>query len=274
MILLNMKNTSFLLTAALLCAAPLAAQEVEETVVEEIVVEETQSLSSELAQKATSALVNSQWQSKFAINIAEGDGEDGSETSIKLDIRLQDITHFAIEASVTAEDPFEGEVVQNFTIMCDGDFLYLNSPSLAEMSGGMINGPVKVEVKALMAMAGLEELPTSDFFANMVDGLLGAIPLEENGSTEALRRYTVSAEEEGSVVACFYADTFLPASVEASKDGQTVTVTASESSLVEEFAEGAFTFVPEEGVVVTDMTAMIQMQMGGPPAPADDDLEF
>ncbi|MFT7516956.1 MAG: outer membrane lipoprotein-sorting protein [Myxococcota bacterium] len=263
-----MKNTSFLLIAALFCAAPLAAQEVEETAVAE-----TQSAASELAQKATSALINSQWQSKFAIAMT-ADGDEEASTNITIDIRLQDVTHFAIEAAVTAEDPFEGEVTQNFTIMCDGEFVYVNSPSLSEMSGGMINGPIKVQVKALMAIAGLDELPTSDFFASMVDGLLSEIPLTENGSTEALRRYSVSHEEEGSIVACFYGDTFLPASMEMASDGQIMTVTASDSSLVEEFAEGAFTFVPADGVVVTDMTAMIQMQMGGPPAPADDDLEF
>ncbi|MBC8369862.1 MAG: hypothetical protein H8E25_07675 [Planctomycetes bacterium] len=259
-----MKHTSFLITAALLCVAPLAAQEADATA------SEAQSSSSELSKKASAALVGNQWKSKFTIAL---NSEDAT-ANIVVDIKMQDLTHFAIDASIASEDPFEGEVTQEFTIMCDGDFLYFNSDNMAEMSGGMMNGPVKVGVKAVMDMMGLEELPTSEYFSEMLDGLLGEIPLTENGSTEKLRRFSVSDEEKGSIVACFYADTFLPASVEGNKEGSDFTLTASDSAIVEEFAEGAFTFVPGEGVVVTDMTAMIQMQMGGPPAPADDDLEF
>ncbi|MDP6963655.1 MAG: hypothetical protein QGF46_05760 [Planctomycetota bacterium] len=262
-----MKNISFLLTAALICAAPLSAQEV----VEEATVAEAPS--SELAQKATKALVGSQWKSKFEVVATSEMGD--SKMNLNFDVKMQDLTHFAINAKITSEDPFEGDVTQEFALMCDGEFLYVNSDNMAEMTGGMMSGPVKVELAVIMQMLGQEELPNSEFFAEMVDGLLNEIPLQEEGSTETLRRYTASSEEDGSMTACFYADTFMLASIEGSDpSGNTFNVTASDSAIVEEFEEGSFTFVPAEGVVVTDMTAMLQMQMGGAPAPADEDLEF
>jgi outer membrane lipoprotein-sorting protein len=265
MIWLKMKNTSFLITAALLCASPLVAQEVEATV------EPPVPASSELAQKAAKALVGSKWKSKFDIATTSEMGD----SSMSFDIRLQDLTHFAIGAKISSEDPFEGEIVQEFTLMCDGEFLYANSDNMAEMTGGMMNGPIKVEVAVLLQMLGQEEAPSSDFFEGMVDEMLGEIPLKEEGSTDKLRRYTAASDEDGTMTACFYADSFLLASIEGARsEGDTFTLTASDSAIVEEFEEGTFTFVPAEGVVVTDITAMLQMQMGGPPAPADEDLEF
>jgi hypothetical protein len=259
----EMKNISFLITAALLCVAPLAAQEVE------VPVTETVSPSSELAEKFTNALLGSQWKSSLEV-VAES--PEGGVT-ISFDISMQDITHFSIAATMTSEDPFEGETVQNHKIMCDGEFLYADIEGVAELSQGMINGPIKVKLSEILKMAGVEELPTAEMIAPMVAGLLGAVPLAEEGSTDELRRYAASSEEEGSMTVCFHASTFLLASAEGKRPtGEMFTITTKDTAVVEEFAEGTFVYDKE----AQDITAMLQMMSGGPGAgaPADDDLEF
>jgi hypothetical protein len=53
------------------------------------------------------------------------------------------------------------------------------------------------------------------------------------------------------------------------------TVTASDTGKVKEWPEGTFTFTAAEGVVVTDLTSMLQMQMGPMGgAEEEEDLEF
>jgi hypothetical protein len=54
-----------------------------------------------------------------------------------------------------------------------------------------------------------------------------------------------------------------------------MTMTTSDSKIVESFPEGTFAFTPDEGVTVMDLTPMLQMQlnqMGG--GEDEEDLEF
>jgi len=261
-----MKNTSFLITAALLCAAPLTAQETEVTT-EAPVVEES-AASSELIEKATMALMGSQWKSTFEVVAEQPEGE----STITLNMSMQDLTHFSASVTMTAEDPFEGEVTQNHTIMCDGEFLYADIDGIAEMSQGMFSGPVKIELPALLGMLGMEEAPAAEDMAEMVAGMIGTMPLVEEGSTEKIRRYTAASDEEGSMTVCFDAVTFFLSSVEAvNTDGSKMSITAKDTAIVEEFEEGHFTFSGE----AQDVTAMLAMMGGGGgAAPADEDLEF
>ena len=265
----EMKNTSFLITAALLCAAPLTAQEIEVTI--EAPVVEQSAASSELIEKATMALMGSQWKSTFKVVAEQPEGE----STITLNMSMQDITHFSASVTMTAEDPFEGEVKQNHAIMCDGEFLYADIDGVAEMTQGMFNGPVKIELSALLGMLDMEEAPAAEDMAPMFAGLIGAMPLVEEGSTDKIRRYTASSEEEGeegTMTVCFDAVTFFLSSIEAvDGDGSKMSITASDTVIVEEFEEGCFTFSGE----AQDVTAMLAMMGGGgPPAPADEDLEF
>ncbi|MDE0586492.1 MAG: hypothetical protein OSB63_07720, partial [Planctomycetota bacterium] len=105
-----MKNTPFLITAALLCAAPLTAQELE-TSPPPPQVEQPSAGNSELIEKATMALLGSHWKSTFEI-VAE---QPEATATISLNMSMQDITHFSASITMTAEDPFEGEVKQNHT---------------------------------------------------------------------------------------------------------------------------------------------------------------
>ena len=261
-----MNNTSFLITAALLCAAPLAAQEIEVTI--EAPVVEQSAASSELIEKATMALMGSQWKSTFKVVAEQPEGE----STITLNMSMQDITHFSASVTMTAEDPFEGEVKQNHTIMCDGEFLYADIDGVAEMTQGMFSGPVKIELSALLGMLDMEEAPAAEDMAPMFAGLIGAMPLAEEGSTDKIRRYTASSDEEGTMTVCFDAATFFLSSIEAiDAEGAKMSITATDTAIVEEFEEGHFTFSGE----AQDVTAMLAMMGGGgPPAPADEDLEF
>ena len=264
----EMKNTSFLITAALLCAAPLTAQELEAPA-EAPAVEQPSAASSELIEKATMALMGSQWTSTFEVVAEQPEGE----STITLNMSMQDLTHFSAAITMTAEDPFEGEVTQNQTIMCDGEFLYADIDGIAEMSQGMFSGPVKIELPALLGMMGMEEAPTTEAMMPMIAGMMGALPLAAEGSTEKIRRYTAASDEEGSMTVCFDAVTFFLSSVEAvNADGSKMSITAKDTAIVEEFEEGRFTFSGE----AQDVTAMLAMMSGGGggAAPADEDLEF
>ena len=262
----EMKNTSFLITAALLCAAPLTAQETEVTT--EAPVVEQSTAPSELIEKATMALMGSQWTSTFEVVAEQPEGE----STITLNMSMQDLTHFSAAITMTAEDPFEGEVTQNHTIMCDGEFLYADIDGIAEMSQGMFNGPVKIELPALLGMMDMEEAPAAEDIMPMIAGMIGTMPLAEEGSTEKIRRYTATSDEEGSMTVCFDAVTFFLSSVEAvNADGSKMSITAKDTAIVEEFEEGHFTFNGE----AQDVTAMLAMMGGGGgAAPADEDLEF
>lgn len=263
----EMKNTSFLITAALLCAAPLTAQGMKD--VTEAPVTEQSAASSELIEKATMALMGSQWTSTFEVVAEQPEGE----STITLNMSMQDLTHFSAAITMTAEDPFEGEVTQNHTIMCDGEFLYADIDGIAEMSQGMFSGPVKIELPALLGMMDMEEAPTAEDMQPMIAGMIGLMPLVEEGSTEKVRRYTMAADEDlESMTICFDAVTFFLSSVEAvNADGSKMSITAKDTAMVEEFEEGHFTFSGE----AQDVTAMLAMMSGGGgAAPADEDLEF
>ncbi len=74
----------------------------------------------------------------------------------------------------------------------------------------------------------------------------------------------------------FNSKNWLLDNAEVNSEGMKTVVKASDSSKVKEWPEGTFTFKPAEGVVVTDVTSMLQGMMGGLPGTSEteENLEF
>lgn len=289
-----MKNSLFLISAFLFLFSPMAtAQEEMGGVVAPdegaaVATGEVSPLVKELSEKVAKAFLGNKWQGKMNFTMTD---EMGGDTNLKVAAKFQDMSHFAFDITMMMEDPFEGEVEQTFNLMSDGEWLYLNSPDIAQLSGGMANGPIKVNIKLVMQMMGAESegMPSSEELVPMLSAvmseMLGAaeaegMSLAEKDSTEELRRYEASMEaggEKASMVACFCSKSFMPMSIEMTQgDGESSAfkMETTEMKMVEEFSADTFVFTVPEGVVVTDLTPMLQMSMQGAMAPAEEDLEF
>jgi len=226
------------------------------------------------------AIFDNAWKSTFHISVTEGEKQNADVT---VGLKFQDKTHFAVNLDLTVEDDFEGEKQMNFTILADGTFLYVDSPSMAEVSGGMANGPVKVEIAVLEKMIGSQmggmtgggEMD-KDAIKKLVGGALEKFTFKEEGSGEGLRRFTLAGDGLNGFVAFEKEHWFLSSLemnfAEGEESGKAV-VNASDIALVEAFPEGTFTFAVAEGQTVMDLTPMMQMSMPQEEV-ADDDLEF
>jgi outer membrane lipoprotein-sorting protein len=108
----------------------------------------------------------------------------------------------------------------------------------------------------------------------MVADGIKSLGLKEEGSAEGQRRFVMEKEgNKGSVI--FDAETWFLISGEMNSEEGRGTVTASDTAKVKEWPEGTFTFTAAEGVVVTDLTSMLEMQMGAMGGQEEEeDLEF
>jgi small subunit ribosomal protein S16 len=61
--------------------------------------------------------------------------------------------------------------------------------------------------------APAEEAPAAEDMVPMIAGMIGTMPLVEEGSTDKIRRYTAASDEEGTMTVCFDAATFFLSSV-------------------------------------------------------------
>ncbi|MCP4092039.1 MAG: hypothetical protein GY747_01210 [Planctomycetes bacterium] len=233
--------------------------------------------------KATQAIVknvpkilDSSFQATFAIDVFNKSQEN--EQSMNFTVKFQDMKHWALDIAVTAEDEFEGEVTQKFTVMADGSYLYLDSPDMATVSQGFLNGPAKLE------LAFVEKMMKSEMGFDLNDGAaakskmteaLGGLSFKEDGSTEGKRRFLIDQEPVTGFMV-FNSKNWLLDNAEVNSEGMKTVVKASDSSKVKEWPEGTFTFKPAEGVVVTDVTSMLQGMMGGLPGTSEteENLEF
>jgi len=225
-------------------------------------------------------LLSKHWQTSMNISVTEGE-EAGPK--VKVGVKFMDKNHFSLDLNVDIPDEFEAKKME-FTVVADGTYLYLNSPNMAEVSGGMANGPVKVELATIWKMVALgtegamsEGGADADALAGMVRKAANQFTFKEDGSTEGTKRYVIGNEEmTGNVT--FLADSWLPKSMEVSgAEGEGgMTMTAENAKLVESFPEGTFSFTPAEGVTVMDLTPMLQMQLNQMGGGEDDgeDLEF
>jgi outer membrane lipoprotein-sorting protein len=235
------------------------------------------------ANKATQAIVknvpkilDSSFQSTFAIDVFNA--EDKKEQAVNFTVKFQDMKHWALDITVTAEDEFEGEVTQKFNVMADGSYLYLDSPDIATLSQGFLNGPAKLE------LAFVEKMMKSEMGFDLNDGkaakgkmseALGQLSFKEEGSTEGKRRFLIDQEPVTGFMV-FNAENWFLDNAEMNAEGMKTVIKASDSSKVKEWPEGTFTFKAAEGVVVTDVTSMLQGMMGGMGGgeETEEDLEF
>ncbi len=226
-------------------------------------------------------LMNKHWQTTMNIDVQEGE-EAGPK--VKVGVKFMDKNHFALDLNLDIPDEFEAQKME-FHVIADGTYLYLNSPNMAEVSGGMAQGPVKVELATIWKMVELstpsgamkEGEMNTDALAGMVREAASQFTFKEEGSTEANKRYIMSNEDvSGHIV--FAKDTWLPRSMEMSgPNGEgSMKMSSSDSKIVESFPEGTFAFTPAEGVTVMDLTPMLQMQLNqmGGGAEEEEDLEF
>ncbi|MDP7061613.1 MAG: hypothetical protein QF489_01600 [Planctomycetota bacterium] len=224
-------------------------------------------------------ILASSFQSTFAIDVfgADADAEDKKEQSMNFTVKFQDMKNWALEISMTAEDEFEGEVTQTFTVMADGSYLYLDSPDIATMSQGFLNGPAKLELGFVEKMMKAEmdfDLNDGEGARSKLSEALGQLSFKEEGSTEGKRRFLMNeAPMTGFMV--FSAENWFLENAEVNAPGMKAVIKASDSAKVKEWPEGTFTFKPAEGVVVTDVTSMLQGMMGGMGGmEPEEDLEF
>ena len=289
-----MKAIVIATVATLFCAATINAQVIDKSgghsgqEMTEVEAPDTgaSTASIEIAKKFTNAILGGKWKSTLTFEKAHEDPQEGLiTTSVDIAISMQDVKHFSISiaGTVKAEDSSEALLEENYKFMCDGEFLYIELDGIAEKSNGMFSGPIKMKFSEVLKLLGLGEAPTAEMMAAeaiaKVDSLIAAEKSEpagldytEEGSTDELRRYTMGSEEEGTYrVMCFYADTFLLASIKGKVDGEDIQVTTRDTAVVEEFAEGTFIY-DKEAQDVTDM--LVMMGGGEEAAPADKDLEF
>jgi len=223
------------------------------------------------------AILDHSWKSSFNVSVHEGESQSLALTA---GVMFQDKKHFSIELDLTVEDDFEGEKKMTFSILADGTFLYMDSPSMGEMTQGMANGPVKVELALFEKMmasqmgGGMapEGTPDKNAMKEMISGALEGFDFKEEGSDETLRRFTLSGEEMNGAISFEKKHWFLSSAEVNVGEAKTV-VNATENAMVESFPEGTFTFTAAEGQTVMDLTPMLQMSMPQEEV-ADDDLEF
>lgn len=224
------------------------------------------------------AILDLSWKSTFSASVHEGETQSMALTA---GVQFQDRKHFFLNLGMTVQDDFEGEKEMQFTVLADGTFIYLESPSMAELSGGMASGPVKVELalfeemmSSQMGGAPAEEGMDKNAIKEMVSGALEGFTFKEEGSGEGLRRFTLVGEEGNGMIA-FEKEHWFLSSMEMSFGEGKAVVNATDSAIVEEFPAGTFTFTVAEGQTVMDLTPMIRMSMPQDQAGvADDDLEF
>jgi hypothetical protein len=265
-------KTLLLGAAAIGFAAPAFAQEPEaEAPVQNSALEEV------LAN--VPKLLNKHWQANWDIEASMGE-EAGPK--VKINVKYMDKNHFSLDLNVVIPDEFE-EQSMSFSAIADGTYLFLNSPNMAEVSGGMAQGPIKVELATLWKMVAMgtdgmmsEGGVSEDALAGMVRAAANQFTFVEEGSTEGIKRFVIGNEEMTGNVS-FYAESWLPKAMEITAKGEMggMTMTTSDSKIVESFPEGTFAFTPDEGGTVMDLTPMLQMQLNQMGGGADEeDLEF
>lgn len=264
-------------TVALATAVPAFAQEAE--------AEATTAVAPNTALEEVLAnvpkLMNHHWQT--TMNIAIQEGENPSQ-DVKIGLKFMDRNHFTVKLNTTVPGEFEDQKI-DVDVVADGTYLFLNAANIAEMSGGMFSGPLKVELATVWKMVDMmapsgamqEGEVNTDGLTKMVREAASQFTFKEEGSTEGSKRYVMGNDDvSGHIV--FSAKSWLPKSMEmAGPNGEgSMKMTTENSNLVEAFPEGTFTFTPAEGVTVTDLTSMVQMQMNqmGGGMEEEEDLEF
>jgi hypothetical protein len=267
------KKTFLFASIAGACMAPLAAQEAAQET--EAPAASNPALEAVLEHVPT--ILDKKWKSTFHVQGFEGENQMMDMTAA---VKFQDKKHFAIDLNLTTQDEFEGDMTMTFSVMADGTYIYINSPNMAEVSQGMMSGPVKVELalfekmmgSQMGGMAGAEGFD-KDAIAKALKEQLGEFTFKEEGSGEGLRRFVMAKDEVTGHMSFEKEHWFLSsAEIVMGTEGKAV-INTSENAVVEAFPEGTFTFTAAIGETVMDLTPMIQMSMPQEEV-AEEDLEF
>ncbi len=201
-------------------------------------------------------------------------------------ITWQDVKHFKVVLNIKTT-PGEtaaaaGQEAQdiNANLFADGTHLWVISPMVGQMMGGMEG--VKVELALIEKMlptmmgqmgGGMAANPAD--IKGMVEKLAGQYTVKEEGSTDALKRLMFEGSGwKGN--AQFDSKTWFPMSMQmgSEEEGVNVVFKTNSFSLKESFPDGTFKATGVDATKVMDLTGMIQAQMGGLGGGGDDDLEF
>lgn len=213
-------------------------------------------------------------------------GEAGNMAG-NLAVTYQDAKHFKLvldmKASPGAEAVAGGaeEQVITATLVGDGTHLWVISPMIGQMMGGMEG--IKVELALFekmlpMAMSqfggGTDPAAPADM-QKMIAGAMSGFTLKEEGSTEALKRITM---EGGGFkgFAQFDAKNWFPMAVQMGNeaDGMMINFNTTAFTVKETFADGTFAATGVDATKIMDITGLLQSQLGAMGGGGDEDLEF
>ena len=269
------KHITLTAAASLALLAPSFAQEAAAPVAP---AEQEQELAPGLKQllKNVPDILDKKW--KGAMVVTGEEAESGNTFKVDLNVHYQDLKHFKADVKINAvEKAMDMEMNLDLSILCDGEFVYVDGTGLEEM-GMPFPMPVKVKMDVLQqamlmgvqAQEG-EDANLKDLVREGMKEMFGELNVKEEGSTEDTKRYVMENEDgKGHVV--FNAKSWIPQEMKVEAEGNVITMKTTSSGLVEEFPEGTFKFTVPEGKTVTDLTAMLQMQL--PQEGGDEDLEF
>lgn len=223
------------------------------------------------------------WEGTHSFSAKQG--EEGSMSGT-LAVTYQDVKHFklvlAMKASPGAEALAAGAEAQDIaaTLIGDGTHLWVFSPMIGQMMGGMEG--VKVEMALIEKMVpqmmgqfgGMAPTKPADLH-QLIAGRMGGFTLKEEGSTPALNRYTFDAEGWKGF-AQFDAKCWFPMAVQvgSEEEGANISFNTNTFSLKETFPEGTFTAAGLDATKVMDITGLLQSQLGAMGGGGDEDLEF
>ncbi len=231
-------------------------------------------------------LTKLKWEGAHTFSAQQG--EQGNMAG-SLAVTYQDTKHFKlvldIKASPGAEAVANGAPAeeQNITatLIGDGTHLWVISPMIGQMMGGMEG--IKVELALFekmlpMAMSqfggGMDPTAPADMH-KMIAGAMGGFTLKEEGSTEALNRYTMEGEGWKGF-AQFDAKNWFPMAMQMGNEAEGVQINFNTTafSVKETFAEGTFAATGVDATKIMDITGLLQSQLGAMGGGGDEDLEF
>ena len=226
-------------------------------------------------------LLDQQWKTTMLFDVKNG--EEGT-ANVKAALMYQDFRHFSANLDIKA---VEGEETQEMgvKILCDGEFLYLDGNLPPEQTGGLPL-PIKVNIAVIEEMIkqsavaesadaeGGDKEAAKQMVSEGLKSVFGMATVTEEGSTETMRRYVMTAEGATGWMT-FGRDFWMPTGALVNgEDGMTLKMNSEGTAKVESFPEGTFVFQVAEGKSVMDLTPMLQGMLG-PVGPAGgDDLEF
>lgn len=229
-------------------------------------------------------LAHTKWEGAHTFSAKQGEAGSMAGT---LAVTFQDVKHFKfvldMSANPGAEAVAAGAAVQEIdaTLIGDGTHLWVISPMIGQMMGGMEG--IKVEIALfeklipqMMGQFGGGTDPNSPpDLHKMIQGAMGGFTLKEEGSTPELNRYTFEGDGWKGF-AQFDTKSWFPMAVQmgSEAEGGQINFNTTAFSLKESFPENTFTATGLDATKIMDITGLIQSQLGAMGGGGDEDLEF